>query len=106
MRDDVSAIDSAWCNVLTSPTSLSSYSGNTRKDFVFNGGKWYLYRTQYSNYNDYDTSNFSCLDVSNLNSNAVYEPIFHFIGFFVFCFWLVLAWFLVRNLFQRGRGGF
>lgn len=86
MHDDVSAIPSNGCNVLTSSDSISNYNGNTRKDFIQNGGKWYLYRTQTTNYGSYDTSNYSCIDVESINSYAVYQPFLYGLGFALFVF--------------------
>lgn len=84
MNDDVSSIPTSGCNVLTSTNTLSNYNGRTRKDFIFNGGKWYQYRFQTSAYNDYDVSSYTCIDVSELNSYAVYTPIIYGIAFFLF----------------------
>ena len=83
MNDDVSAIPSSGCSVMSSSDYISNYNGNVKKDFVFNGGKWYLYRTQTASYGSYDISSFNCINVSDLNSNAVYLPILHFISFFM-----------------------
>lgn len=81
MRDDVSAIPVNGCNVITATGSISNYNGNTRKDFVFNGSKWYPYRTQYSTYGDYNISGYNCIDISTLNTNSAFEPIFYGLGF-------------------------
>lgn len=90
MFDDVSAIPSGGCSVLTSGTTLSWYSGNTRKDFSVNGGKWVLYRTSTTNYASYDISGYNCIDVSTLKSNAQFEPIYYGLAFGLFIFVLVL----------------
>ena len=81
MRDDVSDIPANGCVVLTGERSLTHYNGNTRKDFVFNGGKWYLYRTQVASYGNYDISSYTCIDRSVLNTNAVYEPFIYLTAF-------------------------
>lgn len=90
-NDDVSAINSNWCNVISGEHSISSYSGNTRKDYVFNGGKWYLYRTQYSNYGNYDISMYECSNLSDLNSNAQYVPFFYGMAFCLFVFVVLMV---------------
>lgn len=90
MYDDVSAIPSDGCSVLTSDTSLSNYNGRIRKDFVFNGGKWYLYRTQTSTYNDYDISSYNCIDVSSLYSYQIFTPFVYGVAFLLFAVVVVL----------------
>lgn len=90
MHDDVTDIPSSGCSVLTSGTTLQWYSGNTRKDYSLNGGRWILYRTSTINYGSYDITGFNCLDVSTLNSNAAFEPIFYGLAFGLFIFVLVL----------------
>ena len=88
--DDVSDIPETGCTVLTSDRTVSNYNGNIRKDFVQNGGKWYLYRTQ-SSYNSYDISSYNCINPSVLDSYAYYKPIFYGIGFALFVFVLALV---------------
>lgn len=91
MHDDVSAIPSDGCSVLTSSDTLSNYNGRTRKDFVQNGGKWHLYRTQYSTHNDYDVSNYNCISVGSINSYAVYQPFLYAVAFGLFLVVLALV---------------
>ena len=95
MHDDVSSIPTSGCSVLSSTDTISNYNGNTRKDYVQNGGKWYLYRTQTSNYGDYDTSSYSCINVGDVNSYAVYEPFIYGLAFVLFVF--VLA-FVIKTI--------
>ena len=90
MKDDTSLIPSSGCNVLTGTGTLSNYSNNIKTDFVFNGGRWYQYRTQTSNF-AYDTSGFSCIDVSLLNSYEVYKPFLFGLAFLLFAFVLMLV---------------
>lgn len=75
MNDDTSAIPRTGCNVLSSSNVVTNYTGNTRRQFVFNGGKWILYQTSTSSYG-YSTDGLNCIDVSTLNTNAQYQPIF------------------------------
>lgn len=91
MHDDVSTIPSSGCSVLTSSDTISNYNGNIRKDFVQNGGKWYLYRTQIANYGNYDISSYTCIDVGTLNSYAVYQPFIYGLAFALFVFVLVFV---------------
>lgn len=90
MHDDVSAIPSTGCSVLSSSDTISNYNNNTRKDFVYNGGTWYLYRTQTASYGSYDTSSYNCINVNNISSNAMFEPFFYFISFSLFAATLIL----------------
>ena len=79
--EDFTAIPTTGCNVLTSSDSISNYTQNVRKDFVFNGGKWILYRTQTA-LNNYDTSTYNCLNVyDSIDSYAVYKPFLYGLGF-------------------------
>ena len=89
MHDDTSDIPSSGCSVLTGEHSISHYNGNKRKDFVQNGGKWYLYREQQANYGDYDISGYNCININDLNSYAIYQP-------FIYC--LAVGLFIVSIL--------
>lgn len=91
MHDDVSSIPSDGCTVLTGTSSISNYNGRIRKDYVENGGKWYHYRTQTSTYNDYDISSYTCIDVQQLNSYAVYQPFLYAVAFGLFLVVLALV---------------
>lgn len=96
--DDVSAISSSGCNVISSNNSISNYLGNTRKDYVKNGGTWYLYRTQHSNYGDYDTSSYNCIDITTLNSFPYMTPIYYMIGFCLCAFTLILFFKTIKGI--------
>lgn len=85
MKDDVSAIPTNGCSVLTGEKSLSNYIGNTRRDYIFNGGRWYAFRTQNSIQN-YDVSAYNCVDIYSLSTNAIYEPFLYLTAFIVFIF--------------------
>lgn len=91
MRDDVSAIPVNGCNVISDYGFISNYNGSVKKDFILNGGKWYFYRTQNSSYGNYDITYYNCIDVSNLNSNAVFEPFIYFVAFCLVVFVLLLV---------------
>lgn len=99
-KDDVTAIPSTGCNVLTGNNSITNYTGNTRKDFVQNGGKWILYRTQ-STINQYDTSSYNCIDLSILHSNAAFEPFFYLVAFSLFVAVVLLFRWSVRGILGR-----
>lgn len=101
IHDDVSAVSASACNVLSSPTSLSSYiDSHTRFDYVFIGGKWLKYRTQTSTYG-YDISGYNCVDVSTFNSYAWIEPIYYMIAFFLFLASVLLFRWSVRGILGR-----
>ena len=84
MNDDVSDIPLTGCSVITGNNTLSNYNSNVRKDFIFNGGKWYLYRTQ-TNYNNYDISSYNCINPTTISSYAIYKPLFYGVAFILFC---------------------
>ena len=97
MHDDVSDIPITGCNVLSSSDTISNYNANVRKDFVFSGSKWYLYRTQTANYGSYDISSYNCIDVTKLNSNAVFQPFIYFLGFILFLVTVVLFYKTIKG---------
>lgn len=97
MKDDVVSIPTTGCSVLTGNSSLSNYNGRTRKDYIQNGGKWYLYRTQTSTYSDYDITGYNCIDVSSLSSYEIYTPIIYSIGFGLFIFTIVLFYKTIKG---------
>lgn len=79
--EDFSAIPETGCNFITSPDNITNLSGNIRKDYVLNGGKWILYRTQTA-INNYDTSTYNCLDVpATIDSYALQKPFLYGLGF-------------------------
>lgn len=97
MHDDVSSIPLTGCNVLTGDRSISNYNGRNRIDFIFNGGKWYEYRHQTSTYNDYDITPYNCIDVSDLNTYAVFTPIMYGIGFLLFACSIYLFFLTIKG---------
>lgn len=98
--DDTSSIPSTGCSVITGNATITNYTGNTRKDFVQNGGKWYLYRTQ-TTINNYDVSNYNCITVSDLHSNAVFEPLLYLVAFVLFISVVLLFRWSVRGIIGR-----
>lgn len=77
MNDDVSEIPSSGCNVLNSSTVIYNYNNNVRRTFTNVGGRW-IYSGQSTN--STTPLNAVCIDVLSLNSNAQFEPIYHFIS--------------------------
>lgn len=93
MKDDVSAIPVNGCNVLADYGVVVNYNGSVKKEFINNGGKWYLFKTESSVYGDYNIAPYNCINVSDLNTNAVFEPFLYFISFcLVICVILLLKW--------------
>lgn len=102
MKDDVSEIDSSWCNVLTSSDTLVSYSPDrrTRRDYSFSGGRWIKYRTSSSTYG-YDISGYNCSSIDDLNSYAVFEPFIYLVAFVLFVATVLLFRWSVRGIIGR-----
>lgn len=95
MRDDVSSIPSGGCNVLTSSETLYNYNNGSRKTFRLVGGKWI--QTEHNNYQTLPAQ-YDCIDIAELSSNAVFEPILYFISFVLFIVCVYLFFYCVRKL--------
>lgn len=98
MKDDISEIiDNATCYTINSTTSIYAYRSNIRYTYTQIGGKWYqTAQTTYSSV----PSNAYCVSystISDLNSNAVFEPIFIFIAFIL----AVFVWFIVYRIWSK-----
>lgn len=98
MKDDVSAIPKNGCNVLSSDVRIYNFNGNARREYINIGGKWYHNSTQTSNYY-YDISGYTCVDVSDLNSNAVFEPILYWCSFGLFLVAVGLFFYVLKRAF-------
>lgn len=95
MNDDVSAIPTTGCNVLTGEKALTNYNQNVRKDFVFTGGRWILTRTSTA-VNPYNITGYECIDVSTLSTNAQMVPVYFIGGVAAAIFVFALLYRLVR----------
>lgn len=95
MRDDVSSIPTSGCNVLTNSETIYNYSSGSRKTYRLVGGKWF--QTEHSNYQTLPTQ-YDCIDISQLSSNAVYEPFLYLVSFILFLVAVYLFFFCVRKL--------
>ena len=98
MKDDFSELETnASCYTLNSTTSIYSYRNNIRSTYTQVGGKWY--KTAAQNYTNLPTNIvcFSYNDITSLNSNAEYFPIFEFIAFSL----AVFVWVVVYKLISR-----
>lgn len=102
MKDDVSEINSSWCNVLTSSDTLVSYSPDrrSRSDYSFSGGRWIKYRTSTSTYG-YDFTGYNCISLDDLNSYAVYEPFIYLVAFLLFIVSILFFRWSVRGIIGR-----
>lgn len=98
MRDDVSSIPKNGCNVLNSDVRIYNYNGNVRREYIQIGGKWFHNSTQTA-YNPYDVSQYACIDVSDLNSNAVFEPILYWCSFGLFLVAVGLFFYVLKRAF-------
>lgn len=97
-KDDVSDIPTTGCNVLNSQSSLYNYNNGVRQTFVQVGGKWI--KTGENTYS-YTPSGINCIDVSTLNSNAAFEPIFYAIAFMLFITVIIIFRWSVRGIIGR-----
>lgn len=98
MTDDFSDLETgSSCYVLNSATSIYSYKSNSRKTYTLIGGKWYHSAT--TTYTNIPTNTvcISYSDITQLNSNAAYYPIYMMISFML----AVFVWFLWFWLFRR-----
>lgn len=98
MKDDTSQIVTTGCSVLSASDTIDNYTGNIHRKYVFNGGRWLLSQTSSRTY-DYDVSGYNCIDVSTLNSNAIFEPFIYGLGFCLFIVSVVLVFKSVKGLF-------
>lgn len=101
MKDDFSNIETgASCYVLNNATTIYSYKNSTRTTYVQVGGKWY--KNAVSTYTNIpnNTVCWSYSDITSLNSNAQFEPLYLMIAFClaIFVWWFVFR--LVSKLFR------
>lgn len=98
MKDDISeVINNASCYTINSQTSLYSYRNNVRSTYTQIGGKWY--KTAESSYTSLPVNAY-CVPystVSDLNSNAAFEPFYLFIAFCL----AVFVWRFVYFIWSR-----
>lgn len=97
-KDDVSAIPTTGCNVLNSQSIIYNYYNGVRQTFVQVGGKWIKNsETTYT----YNPGGLVCIDISTLNSNAAFEPIFYAIAFMLFITVIVIFRWSIRGILGR-----
>lgn len=75
IADDTSAISSTACSTLVAPRTLEAFEGTQLKTYVFNGGRWFLSKTE-TVADPQDRLAYQCIDLSELDTYAVVEPFF------------------------------
>lgn len=98
MTDNFDELETgASCYVLYNPTTIYSYKNGVRKTYIQVGGKWH--HSSQSNYYDVPSGSVchSYSDITQLNTNAVFEP---FLIGISFCL-AVFVWWAVFSLFSR-----
>lgn len=97
MKDDVSAIPTTGCNIISSPDHIRNYTADryTYSDYYLMGDTW-VKADQYTSSRQYDISTYQCINPQDLHSQYSYMyPIYETINFvlvgalFVFFFWLI-----------------
>lgn len=99
MKDDFSELETgASCYVLNSATNIYAYKSGVRSSYLQVGGKWH--KTSQSSYSSVPTSSIciSYSDITAINSNAAFLPIYEFIAFCLAVFVWFFVWFLFRRL--------
>lgn len=101
MKDDFTNIpNNAQCYTLNNASSISAYLNSTRDTYTQVGGKWYKSATSdYYTVPDHAIC-WSYNDITSLNSNAQFYPIFYTIGFLLAIFAFRFIWRIVRPLFK------
>lgn len=98
MTDNFEELETgASCYVLNNATTIYSYKNGVRKTYIQVGGKWF--NTSQSDYYNLPSNTvcFNYNDITQLNSNAVFEP---FLIGLSFCL-AVFVWWAVFSLFSR-----
>lgn len=98
MTDDFSElVTGASCYAISNTSSIYAYKNNIRTTYSQIGGKWY--KTAESEYYNIPstTTCYSYGDITKINSNAEYFPIFEFIAIIL----AVFVWFVVFRLISR-----
>ena len=101
MKDNFSNLETgANCYVLNNATSIYSYKNAVRTTYIQVGGKWK--KNAVSNYTNIPSNTvcWSYNDITSLNSNSQFEPIYLMIAFMlaIFVWWFVYR--LVSKMFR------
>ncbi len=98
MTDDFSdLITGASCYAISSQTIIYAYKGSVRSTYSQIGGKWFKTAENVYSSVPSNTVCYSYDDITKINSNAEYFPIFEFIALLLALF----VWFFVFKLFSR-----
>ena len=101
MTDDFSELpNNATCYTINSTTSIYTYRNNVRDTYTKMGDKWLKTATQ--NYTNLPSNSvcFSYSDITAINSNAEFYPIYYTIGFLMAVFAFRFIWRVIRPLFK------
>ena len=104
MKDDISEIiQNAQCYTINSATSIYAYKNNTRETYIQIGGKWK--KSAQSSYNNIPVGAY-CVpysEIEDLNSYAMFEPIFVFDSLVIACFIIGFSiWLIFGRIFKHG----
>lgn len=98
MTDDFTNLETgASCYVLNSATSIYAYKSNIRSSYIQVGGKWF--KTSQTNYNTLPSNTicFTYSDITAINSNAAFLPIYEFIAVCL----AIFVWFVVYKIISK-----
>ena len=101
MTDDFSELPTnASCYSISSATSIYTYRNNTRDTYTKLGAKWY--KTASQTYTNLPSSSvcFSYSDITQINSNAEFYPLYYTIGFLLAVFAFRFIWRIIRPIFR------
>lgn len=98
MTDDFTNLETgASCYVLSNASTIYAYKNNTRTTYYQVGGKWYKAAAQTYTSVPSNTVCWTYSDITALNSNAEYYPIFAFMALIL----AIFVWFFVFRIFSR-----
>lgn len=98
MTDDFSnLVTGASCYAISNQTTIYSYKANIRTSYVQIGGKWFKQAEQVYQNVPASTTCYSYADITKINSNAPYYPIYQFLALVL----AVFVWFFVFRLYSR-----
>ena len=101
MTDDFSELsNNASCYTINSSTSIYAYRNNVRDTYTKLGAKWFKTSTQtYTNFPSNSVC-FSYSDITQINSNVEFYPIYYTIGFLLAVFAFRFIWRIIRPIFK------
>lgn len=104
MKDDISEIiTDAECYTINNATSIYAYKNNTRETYTQIGGKWK--KSGQSSYNYFPSGSYCVAysEIEDLNSYAMYEPLYVFNSLILACFVIGFSiWLIFGRIFKHG----